>query len=376
MRTTTHIHSENALRAQRANAFMRDQFKLCGMTLYAQLALGTALFLFRRTSTPSYMAVLLTLPVVLGLVAFSNALSNAAKPGVGVFRSFLPPALASAGSVLLALSLFIDAQIVLYCFCAIVTHILPQSSLLRISVTLALAVPLAIRHGDESALGRVAGFSGLILIAVILLTIVTALPFGDFGHMFPLFGKGVDTVLTGFMWLAGAASCAAVPYLLPTNRKSLDMLTDNKKPRLVAVMFAVIAASLSALMRAFLLPYYALSRPETLGTQIMIMPEVSPSIIGWSMYVTVLVLLLVIVFAAAVTACSAFLRDAFGKRNVKSTLTPFLIALAAVPLAALNLKNGRTAIIMIAPYRLALTLLPLLAAGASALIGKKGGRRS
>ena len=371
MRTTTHIHSETALRAQRAGAFMRDQFALSGMSLYAQLTLGTALFLFRNTSTPSYMAVLLTLPVVLALIALSKALSNAAQPGVGVLRSLMPPAAASAGAVLLSLSLFIDAQIVLYCFCAIVTHILPQASLVRISVTLALAVPLAVYRGDESALGRVAGFAGIVLIAVILLTIVTALPFGDFGHLFPLFGKGVDTVLTGFLWLSGAASCAAVPYLLPTNRKSLDMLIDRKKPRLAAALFAVLAAALSALMRAFLLPYYALSRPETLGAQIMIVPEVSPSIIGWSLYMTALVLLLVIVFTAAVTASSAFLRDAFGKRDVKSPLTPFLISLAAVPLAALNLKDGRAALLGIAPYRLALTLLPLLAGGAFALAKKK-----
>ncbi len=376
MRTTTTIHSEALMKTERAGAFMRDQFSLNGMLLYAQLTLGTALYLIGHTSTPSYLSILAAIPLAVLLIVVARKIEGAAAPGASVLHSVMPPILAAAVSILLALSLLIDGQIVLYCFCAIVTHILPQSSLVRIAVTVSVAVPLAIHHGDESALGRLAGFLGFVLIAVILLTFITALPYGNVGHLFPLFGKGVDRMFSGFVWISGAAACTVAPYLLPTNKPSLDMLRGEKKRRLLKPICVMIGAALSALMRSYLLPYYALARPDTLGSQLLIVPEVSPSILGWSLYMTVILLLLVIVFSAAVTQASSFLRDGFQMREVKSTLTPFLLALATVPLAALNLESGKDILLRIAPYRLALTGLALAVCGACLLLRKKGGAKA
>ena len=79
--TTTTIHTAQELLAQRTQVFSSQQSALSGLTLYAQLRIGMAMYLFGHVSTPGYLSVLLTVPAAAALYLLSAYVARRAAPG-------------------------------------------------------------------------------------------------------------------------------------------------------------------------------------------------------------------------------------------------------------------------------------------------------
>ena len=67
-KTTACVHSPQQMKAQRWQALAQDRAALCGISVYAQIFIGLALYLYGHVSTPGYLSVLLTIPFALLLV--------------------------------------------------------------------------------------------------------------------------------------------------------------------------------------------------------------------------------------------------------------------------------------------------------------------
>lgn len=368
--TVTPVQNMDALLRQRSKALARDQCALGGVSLYAQLVIGIALYLYDHVSTPSYLSILLTLPFLLLLSLISHWLARQADPQESVIAWALGRRAGKIIAIGFAAIFWLDAQIAAYALNAMVQNVLPDMSPLWSSLSVALIMAWTIGGGDQYALHRLTRFFRWIMLPVFLYCAITVLPKGNIGHLFPVLGYGSASIFQGSLWLCGCLAGACCPLVMPQAKQTMASLCQRRCTLLRPYLAALAAASLTALLSAYLLPIYALARPESLGWRMMVITHVSPSVAAWSLFLCMQMFLLLIALAAGVTRAAAQITWAVRRPQAKPFLI-LLLLLLQVPAAALPMIEVQEMFLAIAPWRGAAALALMLILLIGALIRKK-----
>ena len=332
--TTTDVTDRQTLLRERHKAYALEQYALSGLQLYAQVAIGLALYLYGHVSTPSYLALALLLPFTAGLMGGALWLCRRRQAGETPLASAVGKPLARVLAVTLALCALLDAQLAAYSLSAILSEVLPNVSSLWVALAVAVVTALAIGGGDEYGLPRLARLLRWLLGLMIGFCAVTALPHGSLGHLAPWLGRGMGSVLQGALWMTGSVATSCLPLLTPQRETALQALCDGGKTGLRTVLLSLTLGMVTALISAFLLPFYALARPE------------------------------------GVTRAASLICWAAGKE----TASPFLITvllMMLLPLSALASQDAETLLRALAPWRGAGVAAVLLMGGAGSLIRQR-----
>lgn len=367
--TTTTIHTAQELLAQRTQIFSSQQSALSGLTLYAQLRIGMAMYLFGHVSTPGYLSVLLTVPAAAALYLLSAYVARRAAPG----RRPLESAAGRVGErvVLLALAaaMLLDAQMALYALVSMISEVLPGIRPLVTASAVALLTMLALGGEDTYALARLARLMAWVLAAILFYCVLGAVPSGNIGHLFPLLGQGAQSVARGALWMCGCTAGVCCPMILES-REGAAALTRGGLC-LKKQLLGVAAAAAMALITAYVLPFYVLSRAEELGSRLMILSNSGSSVSGWSLMLCAQLFMLLIALSAAVTSASAMISCIAGRGKTTPATTAALLALL-VPAAALRTRVIDEALLLIAPARYWLALAAMCAAAVFARLRGRG----
>lgn len=351
--TETSVHSMTAMRRLRRDVFARDQYALTGVCLYAQLLIGVGLYLYGHVSTPGYLSVLLALPAFLAVYFLSLFLAG--RRGKGRLDSAAGRAL----YFLLGVVSLLDAQLAMFALCAVLSDILPNISPFWGAVAIALITALSVGGGDEYALSRLARLLRWGLLAALLYAAAGAVPSGNVGHLFPLLGYGWGIIGRGALWMSGCAAGCCFPLIQPRDGEILSAMRGHWKAGLRNVLFPVLLAAAAALLSAYLMPVYALARPETLGFRLLLISHMNPSLLGWSLLVCGTMFLLLLALAAGVLRGAALFACAAGRKNTSPLLITVLLLLP-VPAAALGTVPVEEALLVLAPWRGAAAVIALL----------------
>lgn len=353
--TSTAVHSTDAAMAQRQGEAIRDHFTLSAVHLYAQLVIGMALVLYRHVSTPGYMSLaLLIVPLVL-LYAVSCRLSQ--REGI------MERPLGKAADVLLFLCLFSDAQMSLYAFTEIVREMLPDYNSAVIALVTLLCVLPSLKKQNAHALPTLGRLLKIPLIVGIGFCMLTAARRGSMSHLFPLFGMGERRVFTGAFWMCSALSAALTPLYI----KTPPLTMQQKKRGFFALLSSLLFGCVTAFWAAYMLPFYFLARPDTMGAQLLLPLKVYPTLSSWSVMVCLMMLLLLVSLASALSRGRHILSHVIQKPI--SIWAAFLL----VPLPALSTDIALQIVAHWAPVRIfcmAAALLLLALAGKGRKEGK------
>ena len=368
--TETNVTGRQSLLQERRRVYALEQYALSGLQLYVQMAIGLALYLYQHVSTPGYLSLALLLPFAAGLMGGALWLCRRRQAGETPLESAVGRRLARVLAVALALCALMDAQLAAYSLCAVLSETLPSVSSLWAALAAAVVTALAIGGGDEYALPRLARLLRWLLGLMVGFCAATALPHGSPGHLAPWLGRGTGSVLQGALWMSGGVASCCLPLLTPQRETNLQGLYDGGKRGLRTVLLSLTLGMVTALTSAFLLPFYALARPETLGWRLLLVSDVSPSLAGWSLLLCGLLMLLLMAQAAGVTRAASLICWAAGR----DTASPFLITgllMLLFPLSALSTQDAEALLRALAPWRSAVTSAAVLAGGAGSLIRQR-----
>ena len=371
--TKTAVHSQQALLAQRSQAYALEQYVLAGLCVYSQIVIGAALYLYDHVSTPGYLSVLLTAPFLLLLYGGMLFLARRVRPEQGLLLSAVGSAAAAPICLLLCLGALLDALAAGVMLCAMIGDVLPQMNVLRLALAAAAVIALAIGGEDEYDLPRRSRFLRWGLALVLIFCACTALPYGNPGHLFPLLSKGPGSVFEGALWMCGCAAGACCPLALPQKAESLRALTAHPQRGLRELLTALLFGALTVFFAAYLLPFYALARPETLGWRALLYAEISSSLTGWSLLLCAQMFLMLFSLATGVTRAAALLSRAAGKKKSPPWLLAALLLLL-MGAAGLNPPGFSAFLLAALPWRAVLALLALAAMVIGSLLRGKPGK--
>ena len=358
-RTTTFVRDEESQLAQRTDAYLRDEYALAGVSVYAQWLIGIALYLFSRVSTPGYMSVLLSGAAMTGIWALSRFLQRNADPEKGVLRAYLGRFGEKAAAAALAMCFLTDAQLAFFTLCAVMSEVLPDVNTLWAALATALLTAFALK-GEPFALPRLSRVLRWVLLLFMAWPVIAALPQGNIGHLSPVLGMGAGNILSGGLWLCGCAAGACCPWLLPQSADTGKAMQSGKRKGLGSLLGGLFFSALFALLAAYLLPFYALARPETAGWRLLIFSTLSPSLIGWSLMLWAVLFFLLLALSAGTSRAALLITSAAGREKPSSLLTAVLL-LMQVPLSALNTDQSEDILLRLAPFRAVIVAAVLIA---------------
>lgn len=358
MKGQTHsaVHSQRAMEAQRQGEGIRNQFILSALHLYAQVVIGLAFYLYGHVSTPGYMSVLLLLFPLAGAYGISLWLRK--KKGL------MEGPWGRAAHGLLFLCLLSDAQMSLYAFVEIVREMLPDYNSALIALVTLLCVLPALQKQHSHALPSLARLMKFPLLMGLGFCLVGGAAQGSGQHLFPLFGMEGKRIFSGAAWMTSTLSAALSPLYLHQPPATLK----QKKQGMASLAAALLLGSGTAFLSAFMMPFYFLARPDTMGTRLLLALKVNPGLMAWSVMVCLMLLLFLISLACALSRG----RHALGHMTQRSFSPWFFLLL--VPLPALATDRAHQLLCLWAPMRTVLmgAVLGILAAGALMGRGKKG----
>lgn len=341
-RTHTAVHSREAALNLRQAAALKNQFTLSALHLYAQLIAGFAFMLYRHVSTPGYMSVmLLFLPLWAGY-----ALSCHLRRKCGLMEKRC----GRFAKGLLSLCLFLDAQMSLYAFTEIVRELLPDYNSALISLVSLLCVLPSLRNQNAHALPTLSHFLRWPMAVGFAFCMLGAARQGETGHLFPLFGSGGMKIFSGAWWLCSCLSAA----LTPLYAHSSAATRSQERKNLHSLLLGLFAAAATALLSAWLMPYYFLARPDTVGSHLLITLRINPSLLSWSCQVCLMLMLLLISLACALSHSRHLLSHALGKP------VSGWAGLILVPLPALSTDLAHRLVTLLSPLRTVLMVLALV----------------
>ena len=340
---------------QRSAAAARGQGALAGLSLYGQVFIGLSLYLYDHVSTPGYISILLTAPFLVAVCLAAQGIARRTE-GKGIVSAV---GAQGARAVLLILAAvgWLDAQLAFFALCALAEEALPQANPLGIAMGIAAADALALSEKEKDALPRVGQLLRWIILPFLLYAFLTALPRGNAGHLFPLWGQGGKSIFRGTGWMCGCLAGACWPLLKPEGVPA--PLYQKKRVLLVPTLLALLLGALTALAGAYLLPFHALARPETMGWRMLLFSNMSASVTAWSLLVTALLFLLLVTLSAGVSQAAGAIAWAAGKKAPGPALL-ILLLLLMVPAGALKMKSIQNALIFLAPWRGAAVLAALI----------------
>lgn len=348
--TTTSVSDRQTLLRERGQAYAMEQYALSGLNLYGQIVIGLSLYLYGHASTAGYLSLLALLPFCLALVLGSLHICRKRQPGQTPLVSALGKPVAGIVSVALAAVSLLDAQLAAFVICAVLSDVLPQVSSLWVALAVAVVSALAVGGGDEYGLPRLARLMRWVLLLMIGFCAATAAPYGSLGHLAPWLGQGLPSIAHGALWMSGCVGSCCLPLLLPQRDSNLQSLCQEARPGVRSVLCCLGLGTVTALFSAFLLPFYALARKETIGWRMMLLSNVSPSLPAWSLLLCAVLFLLLMLQSTGVTRAAALISHATGRRQISPGLLTLLFLLL-VPLAALNTTDAEQLLIALAPWR-------------------------
>ena len=327
-------------RCQKARA--RDSLAQNALGVYAQIFAGFSMYLYGNVGTPGYLCLPLAMLCALPLWAMGRTILRRGTPGadkMGIRALY----------GCLALLRLIDGQIIFSCFCAFIRDVMPDASVWAMALAAALFCSFALDGKSEAlpALGRLLKWLVGGLFAYCLLI---ALPYGKADHFFPLLGRGEMTVVSGALWLFGAVCGGVWPLILHGSPEEEKGLLALKKPGLLPWAAAVGVGMAAYLLSVWLLPVYAMAKPQSLGWRLMLVAHMTPSIPAWSMEVIGLTLL----FALTLCHCVSQTGDLLAlcaKKAAPSRWTPLALLLLLIPAGAADTENIRQALSFLAFLR-------------------------
>ncbi len=340
--TRTAVQSQEAKLAQRKGCAIQNQFTLSALHLYVQLLAGMSYMLYRQVSTPSWLSLLLLL-FPLGAGYFVSC-CLARKDRI------METKWGRAAQLFLFLCLFLDAQLSLCALSEMVREILPDFSSPLIALLIILSIIPALEKQHASALPTLSCLLRWPLMLSIAFSMVGALGKGDGGNLFPLLGQGAEGVLLGTGWMVSCLSAALTPLYIPGPAMTLQ----QKKKGFVSLLLSLGAGILTALLSAYLLPFYFLARPETIGSRLLLIIKSNPSLLAWSLLICAMMLLFLLSITCALSRSRHLLSHVVGK-----PMSGWM-ALLLFPLPAFSTDLAEQLILQFAPIRTACMGLALL----------------
>lgn len=332
----------DAFTARRQKARARDSLALNALGVYAQLLSGFALYLYGNVGTPGSLCLPLAMLPALPLWAMGRT----------ILRRGMPAPEKKGTRALygcLALLRLMDGQIIFFCFCAFIRDVMPDASVWAMALAAALFCAFAL-DGKKEALPALGRLLKWLVGALFVYCLLIALPYGKADHFFPLLGRGVQTVATGALWLFGAVCGGVWPLILHPNPEEEKGLKALKKPGLPHWAAAVGAGAATYLLSVWLLPVYAMAKPQSLGWRLMLVAHMTPSIPAWSMEVIGLTLLFALTLCHSVSQTGELLALC-AKKAAPSRGTPLALLLLLIPAAAADTENIRQALVFLAFLR-------------------------
>lgn len=350
--THTAVHSRQAVLGQRQGESLRNHFTLSAVLLYAQLVIGCGFWLYHRVGTPGYMSILLLVLPMTGLYFISCYLAE--KPAIR-------EGIAGKGAhILLFACLMLDAQLSLYAFTAIVREILPDYNTALITLVTLLCVLPALRRQHSHALPSFARLLRYPLLLGLGFSMLGAMRFGRMDHLFPLLGRGAESILSGALWMGAALSAALTPLFIHTPPSG----RQQKGRGYLSLLLGLLLGAGTALAAAYLLPYHFLTLPDALGARLLMPIKVHPALIAWSVTVCLMMLLMLLSLAASLSRGIHMLSHTIGR-----PVRPWL-AFLLVPLPALSTDIARQIVMDLSAVRLICILGTVLLLGCKCL-GRK-----
>ena len=265
----------------------------------------------------------------------------------------------------------LDSALVFTGLCAMIEDVMTDLHPLAASFAVLLFTALSLFFQGKHALSRLAGFLRWIVGCMLLYCAFAALPHGQFSHFFPLLGYRPERIGEGAVWMCGAVSCCCAPLILAGEENDLRSLIRKPSTMAIPSALSLSAGVMTLLVSVWLMPVYALARPQTLGWRMMLVANMTPSVAAWSLEFLGLTLLLLLALCGSLTRAGALLARAGEKRKTPPSL-PAVLSLLLVPVCFLPGQELRQALIALAPYRSAVVLITLMA---FTLASRKGKRR-
>lgn len=315
-RTQTSVHSKKAQHAQHRAALWQGWISLSALHLYAQLLCGLCFYLYRHVSTPSYLSLLVLLLPLTAVYGISCRIGRKERP-------WHSPA-GKCAALLLTLCLFGDAVTALAAITGLVQALLPDYNSLLIHASVLLCTVPILTGKQQHTLPHLAALVCIPLFLAILFVFPGTIRQGHGGNLFPLLGQGTERILTGALWMCGCLSPGLIPLLAHPLAQNKTLKANGCIHLTAALFFAL----LTALLAAFLMPFYCLAQPEGAGTRLMMFLDANTSLLAWSLTICGTLFLLLISLSCALQE-SRMLLEYITKGR--------LYTLALLPLAALPL---------------------------------------
>ena len=343
-KTIASVHSKSQMLAQRRGASFRDKSVLNALSVYAQLCIGFSLYLYSRVSTPGYLSLLLAAPGLPLLFLPGWFLSKRKKPGLSVLQSAAGKEGAKVFFLCFSALHLLDAQLAFFALCAVVKDVMPDFS----PTTAALAAAVFCFLGGDSRenLPRLARFLKWMIGLMLLFCLAVAVPYGRTAHFFPLLGYGTASILQGALWISGALSSSVWPLLA----RGDDDQPAGFLPALLPSLTAVGLGIVTYLASVWLMPVYAMQRPQSLGWRMLLLVHMTPSVPAWSMAVIGLTLLLLLALSYSVSQAAIALSEFGGTQKTPRFLyaTVFLLL---IPACVLDPDAAQAALAAASPFR-------------------------
>ena len=356
-----YTQAEAQTRLQRWRSFAQDQCSLCAVSVYTQIYMGLSFYLYGNVSTAGSFSILLALPFLCLLLLPAFWIAGKARRGEKTLQASAGPLVSRAAFILFSLIHLFDAQLVFYAFCAILRNVMPEHHPLALAVTVVLVSAFALHGSHAFALPRLCRFLKWLIGGLLLYCMLVSIPHGQASHFFPVLGYGVHSIKNGALWMFGAVSLGVWPLLMPQEQEALAPVLENKGI-LIRRMFCSIAAGIiTMLFSVWLMPVYAMSRPESLGWRLLLFTNMTPSIPAWSMQVIGLLFLFLLSLSYNISQISRITEDAVGKKP--SLFFILVLYLALVPAGVLGQESTSKLLVSLAPIRAALAAAALLILG-------------
>lgn len=356
-KTKTWVHTEETMRRQRERAAIREKAALSSLGIFGQITIGCSLYLYDHVSTPGYLSILLTLPFLLLIQGTGFMLMRRSDPGKGAILEGAGEIAGRILAALLALLCWLDGQLAFYALCAMVSNILPTVSSFQVALAIAVIVAFALGGQGNQGLARLSRLIGVLVFLCIFYCVLIALPYGNGGHLFPLLGRGMGSIFRGAFWMCGCLSGACLPLLMPLENK--EAMTENRRLLWKPSLLALLGGCGIALLSGYLLPFYALARPETMGYRLLLLARISPSVAGWSLLVCAMLFLMLMTLGAAVQGGGKLLALSGRRRKIPVSLTAGIL-FSYVPCGALNIQPLEDIFLQLGFFRPVLLLAVLL----------------
>ena len=361
VKTYSSVHTMNREKTPRRRESAKANERLAAINVYVQCIIGFSLYLYDHVSTPGWISLLAAIPFLITVYFLGRFLYTGAEPGQNAVSSVA----GKTGGRIVFFSFFmihmLDALTVFFALIAVIQDVMPDLSVVLSALAVCLFCAYALFSGGENAVPRLARFLPNLILLLFLCCLLFAVPYGKAAHFFPALGYGAVSIGKGTLWICGAFSSAAWPILLPVKPGEPSIPASYGAKAFFRCVIPLLAAVMTYCVSVWLMPVYALARPESMGWRMLLVTHMTPSVPAWSMEVLGLFLLLLFSLCASVKQAAAFFSASAGNEK-KDFPVASLLLLLLFPSCLIEQPLLQRFLIRIYPWRgyTALGLLTLM----------------